>query len=53
MINREYALKQMILFWSSKLTEAVQNDDMASALDIYQNTLSKCFDLYKQEVNND
>ncbi len=53
MINREYALKQMIMFWSSQLIEAVQNGDMGSALDIHQNTLPKCFDLYKQEVNND
>ena len=50
--NEEYAIKQMIRIWSSRLTEAVEEGDMVTALDIHQNTLPKCFKLYKEYLGN-
>ncbi len=50
--NKEHSIKQMIMHWSKRLVEAIQEDDMNAAYDISRNTLPKCWDLYKQEVGN-
>ena len=36
---KEYSLRQMIIFWSKRLIEAIEENDMAAAYDIQTNTL--------------
>ena len=48
--NKEHSIKQMIMLWSKRLVEAIQEDDMNAAYDISRKTLPKCWDLYKQEL---
>lgn len=50
--DEEYTLRSMILHWSTKLVEAVQDNDMATALDISSNTLPKCWKQYKEHVGD-
>ena len=50
--NKEHSIRQMIFIWSSRLQEAVEEGDMATAYDIHYNTLPKCFDLYKEYIGN-
>ena len=52
MMDEEYTLKQMIIFWSKRQIEAIQEDDMAAAYDIQTNTLPKCWSLYKEAIGN-
>lgn len=52
MMDKEYTLKQMIIFWSKRQIEAIQENDMAAAYDIQTNTLPKCWSLYKEELGN-
>jgi len=49
---KEYSLRQMIIFWSKRLIEAIEENDMPAAYDIQTNTLPKCWSLYKQEIGN-
>ena len=49
---KEYSLRQMIIFWSKRLIEAIEENDMAAAYDIQTNTLPKCWSLYKEEIGN-
>jgi len=51
-LNKEHSIRQMIVIWSSRLQEAVEEGDMGTAYDIMHNTLPKCFDLYKQHLGN-
>jgi|SaaInl1SG_22_DNA_1037389.scaffolds.fasta_scaffold67945_2 hypothetical protein len=50
--NEEYSIKQMIIFWSKALADAVERGNMAEAFDIQYTTLPKCFDLYKEYLGN-
>jgi|TARA_B000000557_G_C20520546_1_gene336149 hypothetical protein len=50
MMDREYTLKHMIIFWSKRLIEAIEEDDMAAAYDIQTNTLPKTWKLYKEHI---
>lgn len=51
-LNKEHSIRQMIVIWSSRLQEAVEEGDMATAYDIQYNTLPKCFKLYKEYIGN-
>lgn len=52
MVDKEYTLKQMIIFWSQRLIESVEEGHMPLAYDIQTNTLPKCWSLYKEEIGN-
>lgn len=50
--DEEYTVRSMILHWSKRLLEAVQEQDMSTAFDISSNTLPKCWTQYKECTGN-